>query len=69
MAEVANVERCQDEDGPADSGGGSGARILGEGSVCFGHGKPSLTLNHYLPAADLLHTVARRGTRANLGMQ
>jgi hypothetical protein len=26
-------------------------------------------LNHYLPAADLLHTVARRGTRANLDMQ
>jgi len=69
MAEVANVERCQDEDGPADSGGGSGARILGKGSGCFGHGKSSLTLNHYRPAADLLHTVARRGTRANLGMQ
>jgi hypothetical protein len=29
----------------------------------------SLTLNHYLPAADLLHTVARWGTGANLGMQ
>jgi hypothetical protein len=29
----------------------------------------SLTSNHYLPATDLLHTVARRGTRANLGMQ
>jgi len=69
MAEVANVERSQDEDGPADSGGSFGARILGDGGGCFGHGKLSLTSNHYLPAADLLHTVARRGTGANLGMQ
>src|SRR6266705_1092790 len=67
MAEVADVERGCDENGPANSSGGAGARVLGNWSGCFGHGKLSLTSNYYLPAADLLHTVARRGTRANLG--
>src|SRR5258708_4533851 len=66
MAEVADVERGCDENGPANSSGGAGARVLGNWSGCFGHGKLSLTSNHYLPATDLLHTVARRETRANL---
>jgi hypothetical protein len=32
------------------------------GSLCgrFSHGNVSLALNHYLLAADILHTVARR---------
>ena len=67
MAEIANVERCQNQNGPADAGGGAGACNLGSRCDCFGHGKLSLTSNHYLPATDLLHTVARRETRANLG--
>ena len=66
MAEVADVERRCDENGPANSGGGAGARVLGDEDGCFGHGKVSLTSKHYLPATDLLHTVARRETRAIL---
>src|SRR5258708_1564790 len=65
MAEITDVKSCQDEDGPADSCGGAGARVLGDGSGCFDHGKLSLTSNHYLPATDLLHTVARREKHAN----
>src|SRR5207253_3030160 len=50
MAEVADVERRCDENGPANSGGGAGARVLGYEDGCFGHGKVSLTSKHYLPA-------------------
>jgi hypothetical protein len=65
VAEVADVERCEDENGPANSGGGA-RRILGDDGVCLGHGKTSLTSNYYLQALDLLHTVARRIVRAAL---
>ncbi len=67
MAEVANVERRKYEDGPANPGWGTDGRALGDGSSYFGHGKLSLTSNHYLPATDLLHTVARQGSSRELG--
>ena len=60
MAEVADVQSCHDEQSPADAGGGAGGWNFGDGSGRFGHGKLSLTSNHYLQALDLLHTVARQ---------
>src|SRR3989442_1670324 len=68
MAEVADVQRRKNENGPADSGGDAGGRAVGDGSGSFSHGKPSLTSNHYLPAMDLSHTVARRETREDSGI-
>jgi KDO2-lipid IV(A) lauroyltransferase len=67
MAEVTNKKRWKDEDDPANLGCGAEGRALGDGSDCFGHGKLSLTSNHYLPAMDLLHTVARQGNSRELG--
>ena len=69
MAEVADVYRRRDENGPANSGGGAGAGLFGDGSGSFDHGKVSLASNHYLPATDLLHTVARRQTRVSSDTQ
>ena len=60
MAEVADEERGANEQAPGNqgaSGGGPGIREWGLG--WFRHGRLSLTLKYFLPAADLLHTVAQ----------
>ena len=67
MAEVADVKRYDDQNGPADSGRGTIARGFEWGSGGIAHGKWSLTLNYYLQARDLLHTVARRLVGAAAG--
>src|SRR5260370_1171548 len=63
MAEVAYAQSRHDEQSPADAGGGPDERNFGDGSGRFGHGKLSLTSNHYLQALDVLHTVARQYAR------
>ncbi len=66
MAEITNVQRCDDENGPADAGYRAGLRFLSDGSRRFAHGRESLALKLYLRSGHLLHTVARRPLAAVL---
>lgn len=60
MTEVADVERGTNEQAPDNEGAsGRGPGVRGQGLGRFLHGSLSLTLKYFLPAADLLHTVAQ----------
>src|SRR5215469_134566 len=59
MAEVADVKDDREDRAPRNQGASGHAGILGCRAAWFLHGKLSLTLKDFLPARDLLHTVAQ----------
>lgn len=59
MAEVTDVESTADQYAPDDEGAPGYVRPSGRWRFQFLHGKLSLTLKHFVPATDLLHTVAQ----------